>query len=221
MSTELFVGASITQSAQPSREAIRQQVRESIEQARADAARARLEVQNALAQNPGGGGGNLQVPVPPVPPVPGVPQSPDAERVIVTGDGRTIIVRPDGSVDVQGVAGEEPMMIQPQDGPFGPFGPGGPGIPVEAVVISIAFYVMIVLVAVGIPIARAFGRRIDKRSAAMPELANVGQRLDRIEQAIETVAIEVERISEGQRYSSRLMTEMKQAQRIPAGESDR
>ncbi len=221
MSTELFVGAPITQSQQPTPEAIRQQVRESIEQARADAARARLEARKALTQNPdGGSGGNLQVPLPPVPPVPGAPL-PNGDRVFVPPDGRTIILHPDGTVDVQGGAGEEPIMVVPQDGPFGPFGPGGPHIPVEAVVISIAFFVMIVLVAVGIPIARAFGRRIDKRSAAMPELANVGQRLDRIEQAIETVAIEVERISEGQRYSSRLMTEMKQAQRIPAGESDR
>lgn len=160
-------------------------------------------------------------PIPPIPPVPGMPQAPDGDRVIVGGDGRTIIVHPDGSVDVQGGGGEEQIMVVPPDGPMGPFGPGGPHIPVEAVVITIAFFVMIVLVAVGIPIARAFGRRIDKRSAAAPELANFGQRLDRIEQAIETVAIEVERISEGQRYSARLMTEMKQAQRIPAGESER
>ena len=211
MTTDLVVGAALVQSPQQSREAIREQVRQSIEQARIDAAEAREAARTALAQAQGGSGSGAQgVPVPPVPPIPGQP----GDQVVVTGDGRTIVVHPDGSVDVQGGAGTEAHVEVP---PF-PFGPGGPRIPVEAVVISIAFFVMIVLVAVGIPIARAFGRRIDKRSAAAPQLADFGQRLDRIEQAIETVAVEVERISEGQRYSARLMTEMK-AQRIPAGES--
>ena len=224
MRTEWTVGSPLAAVPRQSREAIREQVRKSIEQARIDAAQAREQARIAveearLAQS---GGGTGVGGIPPVPPVPGSPQSPDAERVIVTGDGRTVILHPDGSVDVQGGPGDAQVVVPP-DGPFGPngpFGPDGPRIPVEAVVISIAFFVMIAVIAVGIPIARAFGRRIDRRSAALPELADVGQRLDRIEQAIETVAVEVERISEGQRYTARLMSEL-QAARIPAGESGR
>ena len=201
------------QTSQPTREAIREQVRQSIEQARVDAARAREEMRAALAQAQAQGTGVGQgAPVPPVPPVP-VIAGEDGQSVIVTHDGRVIEVSPSGDVTIDGdpIAGTS----QPPDFPF------QPTIPPEAVMISIAFFVMIVLVAVGIPIARAFGRRMDKRTVAAPAIAELAQRLDGIEQAIETVAVEVERISEGQRYSARLMTEMQQAQRIPAGGSDR
>jgi hypothetical protein len=207
-------GAPLQGTAQQTREAIREQVRQSIEQARIDAARARDEARSAMRSAQGataGGGTNVQVvPQPPVPPVPGA----EGHQVIVTPDGRTIVVDRDGNVEIDG----EPITeVPPQDFPFGP---GGPEIPVEAVVMFVAFCVMIVLVAVGIPISRAFGRRIDRRSAVAPELSDLGHRLDRIEQAIETVAVEVERISEGQRYTARLMSEL-QPQRIPAGESGR
>ena len=38
-------------------------------------------------------------------------------------------------------------------------------------------------------------------------LADVAARLHRIEQAIDTIAIEVERVSEGQRFTSRMLAE--------------
>ncbi|HEX6058581.1 MAG TPA: hypothetical protein VFZ11_06140 [Gemmatimonadaceae bacterium] len=221
MRIELVAGATgapvaqSPQTSQPTREAIREQVRQSIEQARVDAARAREEMRAALAQAQGTGAGTAVgqgAPVPPVPPVP-VIAGEDGQSVIVTHDGRVIEVSPSGDVTIDGdpIAGTS----QAPDFPF------RPEIPPEAVMISVAFFVMIVLVAVGIPIARAFGRRIDKRSVAAPAIAELAQRLDGIEQAIETVAVEVERISEGQRYSARLMTEMQQAQRIPAGGTNR
>ena len=215
MTTSEIEGAVLQSSAQQSREAIREQVRQSIEQARIDAVRAREEVRAALAQQGSGvGGADVQVvPDPPVPPVPPVPRV-SGEQVIVTPDGRTIVIDAEGNIHVDG-----DELVTEVGSPDFPFGPGAPHVPVEAVVISIAFFVMIVLVAVGIPIARALGRRIDRKSAVAPELSDIGQRLDRIEQAVETVAVEVERISEGQRYTARLMSEM--PQRIPAGESGR
>ena len=39
------------------------------------------------------------------------------------------------------------------------------------------------------------------------QLAEVGRRLERIEQAVDSIAVEVERISEAQRFTSRLMAE--------------
>ena len=206
------------------REQIREQVRQSIEQARVDAARAQADaraaaedVRAALAQE-GFAQGGARVGQPPVPPVPPSPPNPDGEAVIVTGDGRTIRVDAEGNVVVDG----ELMTTAEEPPPF-PFGPDGPHIPSELVVILVAFFVMIAIVAVGTPIARAFARRMDRRAAAAPELASVGERLDRIEQAIETVAVEVERISEGQRYTARLMSEMqpRQPERIPAGDASR
>jgi hypothetical protein len=73
--------------------------------------------------------------------------------------------------------------------------------------LAFAFFFTIAVIAIGVPLARAFGRRITRSpSAAAPD---VSPRLDRIEQAIEAVAIEVERISEGQRFTTRLMSELR------------
>lgn len=56
-------------------------------------------------------------------------------------------------------------------------------------------------------IAKAFGRRKDgtQLGHSMPSLAEA--RLARIEQAVEAIALEVERISEGQRFTTKLLSE--------------
>jgi tetrahydromethanopterin S-methyltransferase subunit G len=63
---------------------------------------------------------------------------------------------------------------------------------------------------VALPISIALARRILRRSPAPAPVAvpaDVTSRLERIEQAIDTVAIEVERISENQRFVTRIMAE--------------
>lgn len=61
------------------------------------------------------------------------------------------------------------------------------------------------------PIAIAFARLIWKRANAAPKpvLAEQAamQRLDHLQRAVDTIAVEVERISEGQRFVSKLMHE--------------
>ncbi|HJU90149.1 MAG TPA: hypothetical protein VJ672_12190 [Gemmatimonadaceae bacterium] len=84
---------------------------------------------------------------------------------------------------------------------------GGPVIPREAVAISTAFFAMVAFIIVGWPIARAFGRRIDRKSAAPQLDTGVASQLQRIEHAVEAMAIEVERISEAQRYMARIESE--------------
>ena len=70
--------------------------------------------------------------------------------------------------------------------------------------------------AIGFPLARAFARRIEgSRSAASPISPDVSERLDLIERAVESVALEVERISEGQRFVTKLMTERPEPGRLP------
>jgi hypothetical protein len=93
-------------------------------------------------------------------------------------------------------------VIVPQD--FSP-----EGIPPQAVDISIAFFVTIAAIIIGLPIARAIARRLDRKSQTIVENADVSPRLDRIEQAIEAVAIEVERVSENQRYTTRILAELR------------
>jgi hypothetical protein len=79
------------------------------------------------------------------------------------------------------------------------------------VIISIAFFIMLAVIAIGIPIARAFGRRMDRQQVDAKPSPDVTNRLERIEHAVEAIAIEVERISEGQRFTTRLMSETSRA----------
>lgn len=57
------------------------------------------------------------------------------------------------------------------------------------------------------PVLRALGRRIENSSRVRPLPLEDPERLKRIEQAVEAMAIEVERISEGQRFVTRLLSE--------------
>lgn len=121
------------------------------------------------------------------------------------------------------------ITIQP------PFNPENV-IPAGAVDISIAFFLMMGFIIVGLPLARAFARRMD-RKGERTSASEVTPRLDRIEQAIEAIAIEVERVSEGQRYTTKAISELRglpaanpiggwpagarEPERVPAGESTR
>ncbi len=67
---------------------------------------------------------------------------------------------------------------------------------------------MFMTLALALPISIAAARRILRRTPrTTPVPSDVTMRLERIEQAVDTIAIEVERISEGQRFVTRLMAE--------------
>jgi hypothetical protein len=64
----------------------------------------------------------------------------------------------------------------------------------------------VVTIAIGVPLVRAWARRMERRGEPqMP--ADVSARLARIEAAVDSIAIEVERISENQRFLTKLQTE--------------
>jgi hypothetical protein len=73
--------------------------------------------------------------------------------------------------------------------------------------IPIVLFTMVPITVIGAPIARAIARRIEYGvRGATPSLPNdVGDRLERMEQAIDAIAVEVERIAEGQRFTSKLL----------------
>jgi hypothetical protein len=95
---------------------------------------------------------------------------------------------------------------------------------------------MVAFIIVGLPLARAFARRMDRRGAPAP-VSEITPRLDRIEQAVEAIAIEVERVSEGQRYTTKAIADWRglpssnaaggwppgarEPERVPAGETSR
>ena len=88
------------------------------------------------------------------------------------------------------------------------------GPPEEAFVLGGIFMVVVLL-----PLSIAMARRIWRRSAAVVTSLprEIGERLSRMEHAIEATAVEVERIGEGQRFLTRLFTEGEQSRLLGAG----
>ena len=97
-------------------------------------------------------------------------------------------------------------MLLPQGVPIPPS-----DIPPEAIEIVKMFFTTVAIIALGIPIIRAFTRRLERapQPPALPS-PEVIDRLRRIEQSVEAVAVEVERIAEAQRFSAKLMAEQQQ-----------
>jgi hypothetical protein len=87
---------------------------------------------------------------------------------------------------------DPPPMPEPQD-------------PTEAIAIVSTVFTLFVL----FPLTIAYARRLWRRGAvAVAELPKVlAERLTRLDQAVDTIAIEVERISEGQRFLTKVMTD--------------
>jgi type II secretory pathway pseudopilin PulG len=184
--TEAQVRNQVQQSAAEIRRAALENARAQVE-----AARAQVEAQRAQIEARQNGGGVLVAP-PPLPEAPsGAPRG-----IVVTRDGKTITI---------GDAGDGAAVAQA----------GGPGqvifrpeIPQGAVILGVAFFIMLAFIAVGLPLARAWARRMDRQSSApAPFPSDVTDRLERIEHAVESIAIEVERVSEGQRFTTKLLTE--------------
>lgn len=86
---------------------------------------------------------------------------------------------------------------------------GAPGWPnvnqIDGTPIAICFTLFVLA-----PIALAFARNIWKRGSrpvAAPSSREADLRMERVEQAVDAIAVEVERISEGQRFVTQLMTQ--------------
>jgi len=102
-----------------------------------------------------------------------------------------------------GKAGDQPVLVgttvprpeYPQD-----------VIPPQAVDISVAFFVTVAVCVIGFPIARALGRLVDRR-AQRPAVSapDVTPQLRQLQESVDALAIEMERISEGQRFTSKLL----------------
>jgi hypothetical protein len=121
---------------------------------------------------------------PPVPPVP-----PDNPRVITVHNS-------DGTQTVIGV----------------PAGLARDVIPQQVVDISIAFFLTMAAIIIGLPLARAFGRRMDRRGTQQIP-SDLSHQIGQLNQAVDAIALEVERISEGQRFTTRLLSEQRDAAR--------
>lgn len=89
--------------------------------------------------------------------------------------------------------------------------PYTPTIPPQVETISLAFFTMIAFVVVGLPLARAFARRMDRSTPVATSIPKeVRDSLQQLSQSVDAIAIEVERISEGQRFTTKLLADKRQ-----------
>jgi hypothetical protein len=111
---------------------------------------------------------------------------------------------PQRTFTIRGPNGEKTIIGMP---------PANDIIPQQAVDISIAFFLTMAIIIIGLPIARAIARRMDRKSGT-PQISNdVSAQLAQLNQSVDAIALEVERITEGQRFTTRLLTEQRDAAR--------
>jgi hypothetical protein len=84
------------------------------------------------------------------------------------------------------------------------------------VIVPVAFFLSVPVTVIGIMMARAYSKRIDRGMVQRGGDPEVVQRLERMEQAIDAISVEVERISEGQRFVTRLLSEKAQTTALGA-----
>jgi hypothetical protein len=77
------------------------------------------------------------------------------------------------------------------------------------IVVPLGAFLCAIVLAIGVPLARAYSRRMDAESRNPRLPTEVTDRLERMEHALDSVALEVERISEGQRFTTKLLSEGK------------
>lgn len=137
--------------------------------------------------------------------------------------GITVVNPPSGPrvPAIFGPQGDGPVTIRTPDGKTtiiqqGPATNGG--IPPQVEDISIAFFFTVAAIIIFLPLARAFARRMDRRSAPGQVPAEVSAQLEHLNRAVDAIALEVERISEGQRFTTRLLTDQREgAQGLTTG----
>jgi hypothetical protein len=99
----------------------------------------------------------------------------------------------------------EVIGVPPSFDPLVPFDPNQDALQEKVAIIAVAAIVFI-----GAPIAAAIARFIWKRTTTRSAPAASGddaRRLERVEAAVDAIALEMERMSEGQRYVTRLLAE--------------
>jgi len=91
------------------------------------------------------------------------------------------------------------------------------GIPDEVIPLVGMSLGLVVAMVVGYPIARAIGRVIQRRGeAGLVKAADVAPQLRQLQASVDTMAIEIERISEAQRFTAKLLAD--RAPALPGGE---
>ena len=159
-----------------------QDARTAAQDARSAAQDAKAAAQHAIA--------NAQPPTPPALPA---PPRPPGTIVIPSDGGDAVSISVDGS-GIHVTQGESSTTIPIRD-----------VVPRGAVQMTYAICAMLVAVAFVGPLVRFFLRRHERRAVSATLSAGVQARLDAMDRNIDTIAVELERVSEGQRFTSKLL----------------
>jgi chaperonin cofactor prefoldin len=97
--------------------------------------------------------------------------------------------------------------------------PNGRDMPPNVMRVTGVFTVF-VLFPIAIAISRFIWRRTGRTPVQSMQLSpQIDQRLERLEQGIDAIAIEIERVTEGQRFVTKLLSEQESRQKLPVSSS--
>ncbi len=125
--------------------------------------------------------------------------APDPSQVVISKDGKVVTINRPGSDPSSMTGAEVRDMIRGMD------------VPPRAEGLGYAFLFTFAAVIILGPIARAWARRINVKSEQPQIPSHVTAQLTQLTQAVDSIAIEVERISEGQRFTTKLLSEQQKA----------
>jgi hypothetical protein len=119
------------------------------------------------------------------------------------------IARLEADIDESGqqISAAPAALIAPQRDPAGLLGNGWQRDLSEAAAPLLGVFMLFVLFPIAVSISRSLWKRASVPRQAVAASHDTTQRLERIEQAVEAIAVEMERVSEGQRFVTRLLAE--------------
>ena len=123
----------------------------------------------------------------------------DAAQAARIAGGVTVVTQPGTPEAPGGVPTVAVRTFPPED-----------DMPPRVKDVSIAFIVMLAFVIIGLPFMRAIAKRIERGAptpVAIP--AQMQAQMEHLMQSVDAIAIEVERISEGQRFATKMLSEKK------------
>jgi hypothetical protein len=140
------------------------------------------------------------------------------------------IVHLESEIDKTGqqLASPQAQQYGAETRPAPNWGPPFRGPNFDATPVAIIF-MLFVASPIALSISRLLWKRGSRKYTVPPAAPDSTERLERIEQAVDAIAIEVERVSEGQRFVTRLLSERPSAigaapaepVRVPVGEASR
>ena len=89
------------------------------------------------------------------------------------------------------------------------------GPEMAAVFVPLGFFATVLVIVIGRPAVKAWAQKLENESKRPGLPAEVMTRFERMEQSIDAIAVEIERISEGQRFTTRLLSEGKRHAVLP------